>query len=37
MVSINVANVITIGLIALLFVAGAKWVANKVGIASGWF
>lgn len=36
MVSINIPNVITIGLIALIFVAGAKMALGKLGIGTGW-
>jgi hypothetical protein len=36
MVSLNVANVITIGLISLLFIAGAKFAMNKVGFDTSW-
>lgn len=36
MVNINIPNVITIGLISLLFIALAKWGLNKVGMAPSW-
>jgi hypothetical protein len=35
MVQINVPNVITIGLIALLFVGAAKFLASKTGFGTG--
>lgn len=36
MVSINVSNVITIGLIALIFVAATKWGLKAAGMGSDW-
>jgi len=36
MIQINVANVITIGLISLLFIALAKFAASKFGFGTGW-
>lgn len=36
MISLNVPNVITIGLISLLFLAAAKWGMNKAGIGVSW-
>lgn len=36
MIQINVANVITIGLISLVFIALAKFAAKQLGVAAGW-
>ena len=36
MISISIPNVITIGIIALLWVAGAKFVASKTGYSASW-
>jgi len=36
MVSISIPNVITIGLISLLFLAGAKWAMRTAGINTSW-
>lgn len=36
MVSINIPNVITIGLISLLFIALFKWGLNKAGMNPSW-
>ncbi len=36
MITLNVPNVITVGLICLLFMAAAKIVSNATGIGKGW-
>lgn len=37
MISISVPNVITIGLISLIFLALTKMAMRKVGVGSDWF
>lgn len=36
MVQVSVANVITIGLISLIFIAAAKFALGKFGMGTGW-
>lgn len=36
LISISIPNVITIGLIALLWIALTKWVLGKVGVSTAW-
>lgn len=36
MVDINIGNIVTIGLISIVVVAGAKAISTKMGWGAGW-